>query len=185
MGKVSLKNKFLLAFYYLILSHLPNNASLGPIGKLCGTLRVLACRRIFTIGEKSCVCKGAYFGKGADLQIGKHSALGPNFHVQQTRLRIGDYVMMAPDVLILGGGHRFSDLSKPIGEQGKLAASELVIGNDVWIGQRVIILGKVGRIGNGVVIGAGAVVTRPVPDYAIVGGNPAKILGYRKAPDPS
>ena len=55
----------------------------------------------------------------------------------------------------------------------------LEIGNDVWIGNRAIILGKVRSIGNGAVIGAGAIVTKDVPAYAVVGGNPARILKYR------
>jgi acetyltransferase-like isoleucine patch superfamily enzyme len=57
--------------------------------------------------------------------------------------------------------------------------SHLVIGNDVWIGVRVTICPNVRSIGNGVVIGAGAVVTKPVPDYAVVGGNPARVIRYR------
>lgn len=55
---------------------------------------------------------------------------------------------------------------------------EVIIGNDVWIGQRVMVLGGV-HIGDGAVVGAGAVVTKDVPPYAIVGGVPAKILKYR------
>ena len=54
----------------------------------------------------------------------------------------------------------------------------VIIGNDVWVGMNAIILPGV-KIGNGAVIGAGAVVTRSVPPYAVVGGVPAKILRYR------
>lgn len=53
------------------------------------------------------------------------------------------------------------------------------IGNDVWIGQNAIILSGVSRMGDGAVVGAGAVVTKDVPDFAIVAGNPAKIIRYR------
>lgn len=56
------------------------------------------------------------------------------------------------------------------------------IGNDVWIGARAIILDGV-SIGDGAIVGAGAVVTRDVPDYAVVGGVPAKVLRYRFAPE--
>lgn len=55
---------------------------------------------------------------------------------------------------------------------------EIEIGNDVWIGQRVMIMGGV-HVGNGAVIGAGAIVTKDVPPYAIVGGIPAKLIRYR------
>jgi len=60
-----------------------------------------------------------------------------------------------------------------------MRVSEVIIGNDVWIGMRVIIMPGV-KVGNGVVIGAGAVVTKDVPDYAIVGGVPARIIKFRK-----
>lgn len=55
---------------------------------------------------------------------------------------------------------------------------EMTIGNDVWIGANVTLLGKI-EIGNGAVVGAGSVVTKNVPPYAIVAGNPAKIIRYR------
>lgn len=67
----------------------------------------------------------------------------------------------------------------PIGMQGNLPKSELEIKDDVWIGTRAIILGNVRTIGTGAIIGAGSVVTKPVPDYAIVAGNPARIIRYR------
>ena len=56
---------------------------------------------------------------------------------------------------------------------------ELVVGNDVWVGQNALILPSVGKIDDGAVIGAGAVVTKDVPDFAIVAGNPARVLKYR------
>jgi acetyltransferase-like isoleucine patch superfamily enzyme len=57
--------------------------------------------------------------------------------------------------------------------------SNLKVGNDVWIGADVIILPNVTEIGNGVIIGAGSIVTKNVPAYAVVAGNPARILRYR------
>ena len=86
--------------------------------------------------------------------------------------------MMGPDVVILTNSHIFTDISLPMRCQGETVAP-VYIGDDVWIGTRVIILPGV-RIGNGVIIGAGAVVTKDIPDYAVVGGIPAKIIRYRK-----
>ena len=92
---------------------------------------------------------------------------------------MGNDIIMAPNVTILGAGHKFMDRSVPIGQQGNFPKTELSIGNDVWIGRNATILAGVRRIGNGAVIGACAVVTHDVPDYAIVGGNPAKVVRYR------
>ena len=63
-------------------------------------------------------------------------------------------------------------------EQGTETEREVNIGDDVWIGRRVMIMPGI-KIGKGVIIGAGAVVTKSIPDYCIVGGVPAKVLRYR------
>lgn len=67
----------------------------------------------------------------------------------------------------------------PIRLQGDLPEQPIVIGDDVWIGTRVIILPDV-VVGNHAVIAAGAVVSKDVPEYAVVGGVPAKIIKYRR-----
>lgn len=75
--------------------------------------------------------------------------------------------------------HNTARTDIPMNQQGHLEKKEVVIGDDVWIGRRVIILPGI-KIGNGVIIGAGAVVTKDVPDYAVVAGVPAKVIKYRK-----
>ena len=85
---------------------------------------------------------------------------------------------MGPNVTILTHTHIIDRTDIPMGQQG-MRIAEVVIGNDVWIGMRVIIMPGI-KIGDGAVIGAGAVVTKDVPDFAIVGGVPAKIIKYRK-----
>jgi maltose O-acetyltransferase len=89
--------------------------------------------------------------------------------------------MMAEEVLFLGGGHQFKRLDIPMGHQPSLPKSPLLIDDDVWIGARAMILPGCQHIGKGVIIGAGSVVTKDVPDYAIVGGNPARVIKYRKS----
>lgn len=86
--------------------------------------------------------------------------------------------MMGPEVTILTHTHRIDRTDIPMGQQGSMVC-EVVIGDDVWIGMRSIILPGV-RIGSGAVIGAGAVVTKDVPNYAVVGGVPARVIRYRK-----
>ena len=95
-------------------------------------------------------------------------------------LTIKDYLMMGEDVMFLGGGHRFDRIDIPMGLQGSKEKTPLDIEGDVWIGSRSIILPGCKRIGHGSIVGAGSVVTRDVPDYAIMGGNPAKIIKFRK-----
>jgi len=86
--------------------------------------------------------------------------------------------MTGAELLIFTSNHRTDRLDIPMGGQGMTESRTVVIGNDVWIGARVIILPGV-HIGNGAVIGAGAVVTKDVPDYEIWGGNPARFLKSR------
>ena len=114
---------------------------------------------------------------GGGICIGSGSGLGVNCSVHGP-LRIGDNVMMGPDVTILTQTHNIERTDIPMGQQG-MRVAEVVIGNDVWIGMRVVLMPGV-KVGNGAVIGAGAVVTKDVPDFAVVGGVPAKIIKYRK-----
>ena len=111
------------------------------------------------------------------ISIGSGSGLGVNCSVHGP-LRIGDNVMMGPEVTILTHTHNIERTDIPMGQQG-MRVAEVVVGNDVWIGMRVVIMPGV-KVGNGAVIGAGAVVTKDVPDFAVVGGVPAKIIKYRK-----
>lgn len=119
----------------------------------------------------------ADFGTGRGITLGNNSGLGVRYFVRGP-LSIGENVMMGPDVTILTNGHNIERADIPMMQQGGFVKG-VVIGNDVWIGMRSIIMPGV-KIGNGVVIGAGAIVTKDVPDYTIVGGCPAKVIRYRK-----
>jgi len=86
--------------------------------------------------------------------------------------------MMAPDVIILSKNHEYGSLDRPMRAQGEQAEKPVIIGDDVWIGTRVVILPGV-NVGKGAILAAGAVVTKDVPEYAIVGGNPARFIKSR------
>ncbi|MCX5685569.1 MAG: acyltransferase [Planctomycetota bacterium] len=172
---------FFLALYYTIARHLPR--SFSPLSLGAGRLRRFLCRPLFKFMGKSVnIERGAYFGRGDSLSIGDYSGLGVNCQCSGL-ITIGKEVMMGPDVIILTVLHKTSDPTRSMRSQGAEPDMPVVIGDDVWIGTRAIILPGV-TVHRGVVIGAGAVVTKDVPPYAVVGGVPARILKYRTS-DPA
>ena len=171
----------LYLFIYLFFASKLPKSTLPIIGKISKNIRRALCKRIFAkCGVGLVVEQGAYFGNGKDIVVGDYIGFGKNFKMQSRTLIADGELMMGEDVLFLGGGHNFDDLNKPMGKQGTQEKTPLHIGFDVWIGTRAIILPGCKYIGKGVIIGAGSVVTKDVPDYAIVGGNPSKIIRYRK-----
>ena len=101
---------------------------------------------------------------------------------------IGRYSCFAADVKAFNRNHPLRSKSlhpffynEALGIVGRnlIAWTHLEIGNDVWVGQGTIILPSCNEIGTGAVIGAGSIVTKDVPPYAVVVGNPAKIIKYR------
>lgn len=111
------------------------------------------------------------------IEIGNNSELGTDCIIQSNTF-IGDYVIMGPCVKIYTKNHGISSLNIPIALQ-PIEEKKVIIGNDVWLGANVIITPGV-TIGNHVIVAAGAVVTKDVSDYAMVGGVPAKIIKLRK-----
>lgn len=172
------------ALYYGFARFLPKS-TMPVLGKIFGGIRRTLCRRIFRKDEthqcrKLNVEHGAYFGNGKNFTVGDEVGIGKNFKSLNRIVTIDDYLMMGEDVLFLGGGHDYDRTDIPMGHQGTKTSSPLHIAGDVWIGARAIILPGCQRIGHGAIIGAGSVVTKDVPDWAVVGGNPARIIKFRK-----
>ena len=168
-----------LLFYKFFLQYLPNTDSSRPWSNLIRRIRSGCVRCLFDkCGTNVNIERCADFGTGKGIKIGNNSGLGVDCAVRGP-LEIGDNVMMGRWVNIMTNSHDTSRTDIPMNMQGSKPKQKVKIGSDVWIGNRVIILpGK--TIGNGVIIGAGAVVTKDVPDYAVVAGVPAKIIKYRK-----
>lgn len=170
--------KFLrLAVYYCCARHLP--ASDSRIGRWARPLRRCVTKSLFKrAGRNINIEKGAYFGNGSQIEIGDNSGIGVNCRVCGP-VKIGDNVMMGPEVIVLTVSHKYNRLDIPMRQQGHKEPEPVTIGDDVWIGTRAIIMPGI-SVGKGAIIGASAVVTKDVPEYAIVCGNPAKVVKSRK-----
>jgi len=115
---------------------------------------------------------------GGTITIGRNSAIGDFCSLYgQGNLTIGNDVMIAAGVRIIPNSHTFDDPLISIGDQ-PCRALGIIIRDGVWVGANAIILDGV-TVGAGAVIGAGSVVTKSVPPYAIVAGVPAKVIKYR------
>lgn len=117
--------------------------------------------------------------------VGHHVSLGKGacLVASRSRILIGNHVIFGPFVTIRGGNHRVDILGRfmsDIRDEEKKPQDDpgVIVEDDVWVGTRAIILAGV-KIGRGAVVGAGAVVTRDVPPYGVVVGNPARLLRFR------
>ena len=108
-----------------------------------------------------------------DITIGDHTRIGLGNAVIGP-VKIGNEVIIAQNVVLSALNHKFEDVTKSILNQG-VETDQITISNNVWIGANSAILAGV-HIGEHVVVGAGSVVTKDVPPYSVVVGNPARIV---------
>lgn len=113
---------------------------------------------------------------GANSGIGQYSFIGCGAGVE-----IGQNVIMGQYVSFHTENHLYADLDRPIIAQG-VRRAPVVIEDDVWVGVKATFLSGA-RVGRGAIVAAGAVVRGDVPPYSIVGGVPAKVIGWRKPKD--
>jgi acetyltransferase-like isoleucine patch superfamily enzyme len=140
-----------------------------------------------TIGKKSII---KFVDINGEISIGNYTTInGPNVQIlsKVNPITIGSFCSIARDVLIQEYNHRAERLSTYNFQKHIFRGKSIVdvtskgpitIGNDVWIGAKSIILSGV-SIGDGAIIAAGSIVTKDVKPYAIVGGNPAKLIKFR------
>lgn len=171
---LKIKKLFGYAFYHFFAGWLPHY-QLGLDWKLPRKLRAFAVK-LYIAQCGADVDVGRKVKLSAKLRLGARSSIG-DFSYLQGDITIGSDVMMAPRCVLIADDHRFDDLSRPMNTQGT-NFQNIVIGNDVWIGYGVTILPGV-TVGDGAICAAGAVVTKDVQPYAIVGGNPARMIKMR------
>jgi acetyltransferase-like isoleucine patch superfamily enzyme len=94
-------------------------------------------------------------------------------------VEIGDFALVGPGCYITDGDHRFSDLARPVPEQGMRSKGPTVLEDNVWLGANVVVTSGV-RIGRRSVIGANSVVTRDIPEFSVATGNPATVVASHK-----
>lgn len=130
--------------------------------------------RTFSLGRQSVVESYCCINNAVgDVVIGDHTRIGIHCTVIGP-VTIGSHVNLAQGITATALNHNFEDTGKRIDQQG-VSTNPVVISDDVWIGANAVVLPGV-TIGKHCVVAAGAVVTKDVPDFTVVGGVPAKIL---------
>lgn len=170
----SFKKVVFYIIYGMVMKHLTDDY--GIIGRCVIKLRRFFCRPLLkgTDGTFS-IGKGADFGNGSCLILKNHANIGKFFSLTgKGTLTVGRHVLMGHRCVVITQNHKYLDE----GYDG-FEIQPICIGDYAWIGHNVIILPGV-YIGKHSIIGAGSVVTTDVPDYAIVAGNPAKVIKLRK-----
>lgn len=137
--------------------------------------------RDVSLGRNCLIRPSGYYGGevGVGLTIGDRSSIGPDCFVGCSgEITIGTDVMIGPSVRLFSEDHNFEDPSSTIKSQG-VRRSFLHIGDDCWIGSGSTLTAGI-TLGRGVVVAAGSVLTKDVPDYAVVAGVPARVIKWRR-----
>lgn len=159
-----------LCVYYLVLY----NSILLSTMPWFATFKYTVVKKIFKhTGQNVNIGAKVKFGNGKRISIGDNSGIGERGYVVcMADVKIGNNVMMGPEVMILTGGHHYTNADKSLIDNENFA-KPVEIGDDVWIGARVTILPGV-TVGSRVIIGAGSVVSSDIPGNSICYGNPCR-----------
>lgn len=122
-------------------------------------------------------CGGGVYIRPDSVTVGDYVFIGPHCHIA-SKANIGNFVMFASNVSVVGGDHLFDKTGVPMIFSGRDVNKPVVIGDDVWVGHGAIIMHGI-SIGEGAIVAAGSVVTRSLQPYTISGGVPAKIIRKR------
>lgn len=161
--------------YYGLAKHLPPSWSGLKLGqtalrRLCGRLMLAECGKDVNIEQ------GAVFSP--KVRLADRSGIGVNARIYGA-CSIGRCVMMGEGVTIITRNHRTARTDISMMDQGFEPEQPVTIDDDVWIGDRVIILPGV-HVGRGSILAAGAVITHDVPPYTLAAGVPARVIRKRE-----
>ena len=147
----------------------------GRHSKIYGSVRMdTPPYRRFSLGRRSVVESYTCINNAVgDVIIGDYTRIGIHNTIIGP-VTIGNHVNLAQGITVTALNHNFEDCTRRIDEQG-ISTKPVVIGDDVWIGANAVILPGI-TLGNHVVVAAGAVVTKDIPDHTLVGGVPAKFI---------
>ena len=136
--------------------------------------------RKIRLGRECSISPNAVFSNPSRIVIGDRVRIGARCHlwagVSRGKIHIGDDCLFGPEVMVTAASYRYND-GAPVTEQ-LMDEADIVIGNDVWLATRAIVLPGA-RIGDGCIIAAGAVVRGELPAFCIAAGAPARVVGSR------
>jgi acetyltransferase-like isoleucine patch superfamily enzyme len=167
---------------------LPANVTLGERSWLYSTFAFLHYRSRrpcgVRIGNDTGLYNGTFFdlGPGGEVEIGDYCSIVGAIISCNSRVVIGDYVFIAHEVVIADTFASTPDAGSVAGEDAHSSLdppTNIVIGENVWIGARAVLLSGC-IIGEGAIVGAATVVDFEVPPHAVVAGNPARIVGHAR-----
>lgn len=172
-----MKNKVLLELYFFVLSSVFFQLPVLRKLKLIFFKRIHRGKYIAKFGTNILV-KAAHQSPSAEFKYGDKLKIGSGAYIDYTGgVFIEDDVTISERAMIFTHDHNI-EISEDWQKDG-INYSALIIKQYAWIGANSLILSKVNSIGKGAVVASGAVVTKDVPDYAIVAGNPARVIKYR------
>ncbi len=138
------------------------------------------------IGVRCRITPNIIVNKAENCILGNNIYIGPYaiFYCTHNNIIIKDNVMIGPRCSIMTENHNIFGIGKNIIDNEEFSyedSGDIIINEDVWIGSSVVLI-KGANVGRGAIIGAGATVRNNIPPYAIVAGNPCKIIGFRFNP---
>jgi acetyltransferase-like isoleucine patch superfamily enzyme len=139
-------------------------------------------RRRVSMGADTRIAPNVSLRNGVRISIGRDCHIGERCYLwageSSGRILMGNFVSLAPEVFITASDYQFV-AGRPFRNQPK-RERDVIIGNDVWLGARAVVTAGV-TIGDGCIVGAGAVVTRDLPAGSIAAGVPARVIGKRES----